>query len=209
MMADAEITVRDWKRPAIIGYLVIFLTFGVIGGWSALARLDSAIVAPGVVTVESNRKTIQHLEGGIVREIFVREGQHVDENQLLFRLDDTQSQANAYVARNQLAANLAQEARLVAERDGTDEITFPAALTANIDRPVVAEAIADQRKQFAERRVSLAGQISILEAKIKTYETEIEGLAEERAATNRQLQSIEGEVAELRGLLEKGLMQKK
>jgi len=118
-------TVPDWKRPALAGYLIIALSFGVLGGWSAFARLDSAVVASGVVTVESSRKTIAHLEGGIVREIFVREGQHVEENQILFRLYDTQSQANSEVARNQLAAYLAQEARLVAERDSVDEITFP------------------------------------------------------------------------------------
>jgi HlyD family type I secretion membrane fusion protein len=207
MNADKS-AVPDWKRPALLGYLVIVLTFGGLGGWSAFARLDSAVVAPGVVTVESSRKTVQHFEGGIVHDIFVREGQHVNENDLLFKLDDTQAQANADVARNQLAANAAQEARLMAERDGTENITFPAELTKYAEVPVVKEAIADQLKQFAERRASLQGQTSILENKVMQYETEIGGLAEEKAATERQLGWIENELTDLRGLLEKGLVQK-
>jgi HlyD family type I secretion membrane fusion protein len=208
MMTVDKSMVPDWKRPARLGYLVIFLAFGVVGGWSAFARLDSAIVAPGVVTVESNRKTIQHFEGGIVREILVREGQHVEEDEVLFRLDGTQSQANADVARNQLAANMAQEARLIAERDGAEDITFPIELMNNIDQRVVKEALADQRKQFTERRASLNGQIAILQSRVKQYNTEIEGLGDEKAATIRQLNSIGDELVDLRYLREQRLVVK-
>ena len=208
-IADGEdAAVPDWRYPAAVGYAVIALSFGVLGGWSVFARLDSAVVAQGVVTVETNRKAVQHLEGGIIREILVREGQHVEQNQLLFRLDDTQSQANSDVARNALAVYVAQEARLVAERDGTDDVSFPAELTNKADRAVVGQAIADQRKQFAERRISLDGQIAILHAKVMQYEKEIQGLTDEKDATTRQLGFIDVELADLRGLLEKGLMQK-
>ena len=109
----------------MLGYAVIILTFGVLGGWSAFARLDSAVVASGVVTLESNRKTIQHFEGGMIAQIPVHEGQHVTQGELLIKLADTQSQASADVAHNQLYSLLAQEARLVAERDRADDITFP------------------------------------------------------------------------------------
>jgi len=207
-LPTATSQVRDWKRPAMLGYLVIVLTFGILGGWSAFAKLDSAVIAQGVVTVESNRKTVQHYEGGIVREIFVHEGQHVKENDVLFRLDNTQSQANAEVARNQLAANLAQEARLVAERNGDAEITFPSELMNVSDRAVAKEAITDQRKQFVERRNSLQGQISILESRAQQYKTEIAGLADEKTATEQQLHYINLELTDLRGLLEKALVQK-
>src|SRR6516164_6184190 len=83
--------VPDWRRPAAVGYLIIILSFGVLGGWSALARLDSAVVAPGVVTLESSRKVIQHFEGGIVAQIPVHEGQHVEQGDLLIKLDNTMS----------------------------------------------------------------------------------------------------------------------
>ncbi len=198
----------DWRRPAMIGYLIIILTFGVLGGWAAYARLDSAVVASGVVAVESNRKTVQHLEGGIVSEVLVREGQRVEEDQLLFKLDDTQFRANLDVAQNQLDYNVAQEARLIAERNFDDKITFPAELTSRMSREVAVAAVADQRNQFAERRATIAGQISILQARVKQLSTEIEGLTLEKAATLRQLGFITEELVDLRHLLEKNLVQK-
>lgn len=95
-------SVPDWRVPAVAGYVVIVGTFLVLGGWSAFARLDSAITATGVVSAETNRKTVQHLEGGIVREIRVREGQHVQAGEVLFRLDLTQPKAGYELQRNQL-----------------------------------------------------------------------------------------------------------
>ena len=94
--------IPSWKVPAIAGYMVITSTFVVLGGWSAVARLDSAITAQGVVSAETNRKTVQHLEGGIVKEIRIREGQHVDAGQVLFRLIATQPKAGYELQRNQL-----------------------------------------------------------------------------------------------------------
>jgi len=203
-----EAVVRDWRRPALAGYVIIILAFGVFGGWAAFARLDSAAVAMGVVTVESSRKTIAHLEGGIVRQIFVREGQHVEEGQILFKMDDTNPQAGADMSQNQLMAALAQEARLVAERDRLPEIVFPPDLQAQKTNPVVGEAIADQRAQFTERRASLNNQIAILEKKVTQFSVELEGLASEKEATLRQLSFIEEELRDLRGLLEKQLVPK-
>ena len=199
---------RDWKRPAMLGYAIIILTFGVLGGWSAFARLDSAVVASGVVTLESSRKTLQHFEGGIVAQIPVHEGQHVAQGQLLIKLADTQPLANADVAHNQFFSLLAQEARLVAERDRANNINFPPELLDKIDVPVVKHAIDDQHKQFVERRASIVGQVDILQARITQFETEIEGLAVEKAATERQLNYINSELDDLRGLLDKNLVQK-
>ena len=136
-------SVPDWRVPAVAGYVVIVGTFLVLGGWSAFARLDSAITATGVVSAETNRKTVQHLEGGIVREIRVREGQHVQAGQVLFRLDLTQPKAGYELQRNQLDSAIAQEARLIAERDGQDQITFHQELLHRADDPN-----ADQVAQF-------------------------------------------------------------
>ena len=192
----------------MLGYLVIILAFGVLGGWSAFARLDSAIVAPGVVTLESSRKTIQHFEGGIIAKILVQEGQHVEAGQVLFLLDNTLPQANADAVRGQLYTYLAQEARLIAERDGAKQVTYPAELTDNIIRPVIKNAISDQNKQFEERHASLEGQIAILESRIKQFETQIDGITVEKTATTQQLGFINSELTDLRGLLEKNLVQK-
>ncbi len=81
------------RLPIIIGFTIIALFFGALGGWAALAPLESAAIAPGEVTIDSNRKTIQHLEGGIIGEILVRDGDEVTAGQVLFRLDDTQPRA--------------------------------------------------------------------------------------------------------------------
>ena len=200
--------VPDWRRPALLGYLIIILTFGVLGGWSAFARLDSAVVAEGTVTLESNKKIIQHFEGGIVAKILVHEAEHVDKGQILFILDNTQAQANANAHRNQLDAFLTQEARLVAERNKAVEVTYPPALMSRISEPIVKDAISDENKQFAERRASLEGQIAIQESKIKEYGTQIDGLKDEKAATEQQLQLINSELADLYQLLEKKLVQR-
>src|SRR3954453_16547816 len=117
--------IPSWKVPAIAGYVVITATFVILGGWSAVARLDSAITAQGVVSSETNRKTVQHLEGGIVREIDVREGQQVEAGQVLFRLDLPQPKAGYELQRNQLDSAVAQVARLIAERDEKEKIAFP------------------------------------------------------------------------------------
>lgn len=197
----------DWRRPAAVGYFVVFLTFGVVGGWTAYAKLDSAIMAQGVVAVETNRKTVQHLEGGIVSQILVREGQRVHEGDILFVLDDTQALANADTIRNQLGALRATEARLLSERAGDNTIKFPEDLVES-DRPVIKQAIADQQKQFVERRDSLLGQVAILESRIQQYRTEIEGLDQEKTATENQLSFINDELVGLRQLLERSLVQK-
>jgi HlyD family type I secretion membrane fusion protein len=200
--------IPDWKRPALLGYAVIFMTFVVIGGWSAIAKLDSAVVSTGVVAAKSNRKTVQHLEGGIIQNIYVREGQRVHQGDTLFRLDRTQAQATLDLHQNQFYASLAQEARLVAERDGASEVLFPDELEQLRFMPTVARAITDQIKEFEERRISLRGQVSLLESKITQYQSEITGLVAEQTATKEQLHWILEELRALRQLLDRNLVQK-
>jgi membrane fusion protein, type I secretion system len=205
--SDAS-NIPDWKRPAILGYLIVTVTFFVLGAWSAIAKLDSAVVASGVVAVESNRKTVQHLEGGIINEILVREGQRAKQGDILFRIDPTQAQANFDLQQNQLYAALAQEARLVAEREGATEVTSPEELQEVRVHPTVARALADQIKEFHERRASLSGQMDLLEAKVGQYKIEIEGLIVQQKATETQLRWIVEELADLRSLLDRNLVQK-
>src|ERR1700744_4057272 len=111
------------------GRVILLLFFIGFLGWAAFAPLDSAILAPGVIVVESPRKSIQHLEGGIVQDIPVKDGQDVKAGQLLMRLDDTQPRASLDLLKGQGDALAAQDAGLLAERDGRDTIGFPASLT--------------------------------------------------------------------------------
>lgn len=206
--ADPADRATDWRRTAAFGYAVIVFTFVVLGGWAAVAKLDSAVVAQGVIAVESNRKTVQHLEGGIIREILVREGQRISQGDVLFRLDTTQSRANYESQRSQLDYNLATEARLLAERSGAATITFPDELVARSTEPYVASAMADQSQQFAERRASLSGQVALLQSKADQTKNIIEGLVVERQASVSQLSTIGEELRDLHSLLDKSLVSK-
>jgi HlyD family type I secretion membrane fusion protein len=196
------------RTVARIGYVVILVTFGLFGIWAATAPLDSAVVAPGVVSVEGNRKTVQHLEGGIVRSILVREGQKVKAGQVLFELDPTQVVAGRDIAENQLVRLLAQEARLTAERDGAKTIAFPPEVQARRSDPGMALAISDEESQFTERRETIEGQVALLGTRRDTYRTEIEGIDQELAGMRQQGVYLDDEITGLKSLYEQDLVPK-
>lgn len=199
--------VASWKRPAVIGYAVIILTFGVVGSWSAYARLDRAVVAQGTVNIDGSRKTVQHLEGGIVNNIRVKEGQDVKEGDVLLRLAPLQAKANADLVRNQLEAGLVLEARLSAELNRRSEIVFPAEIEDRLKvSPELAKVVEDQKVQFRERRGSLDGQVALYESKIAQLQTEIGGLEVEKNSTEKQVGYINEELVGLRELREKNLI---
>ncbi len=197
-----------YRSVALVGYALIAVTFLGLGGWAATARVDGAVVAPGVIGVESKRQVVQHLEGGIVAAILVQEGQRVARDAVLFRLDPTQSRANDEAALAQRRAALALEARLVAERDDAPTITFPPELMDLARVPAVREAMADQIAQFRDRRAAFQSQIDILNGRIVQLGHELEGLAQERASARQQLDFIEDELTAVRELERKRLVNK-
>ncbi|MGQ3674125.1 HlyD family type I secretion periplasmic adaptor subunit [Xanthobacter sp. TB0139] len=207
-MGDAPKPSSDYHAVAMMGYAVIAFAFLGLGSWAAFASIDSAVIASGVISVESKRQMVQHLEGGIVDDINVAEGDRVKENDILFRLDRTSAQANYDAVRAQLDAALATEARLVAERDRTKEIEFPASLLARASHPHVKEVIADQSAQFRDRKAAMDGQEEILENRIGQLRTEIEGLAQEKKSAEQQLHFIDDELEGARTLEAKGLVTK-
>jgi HlyD family secretion protein len=196
----------DWRRPARLGYLVIVLTFGVGGAWASIARINSAVVAPAFVTVETNSKVVQHLEGGIIGEILVTENQRVKQGQVVLRLSDVQAKASLTTVRNQLVAARVQEARLVAERDQKSEIDLPPEIRARMDDPVVEHAVTDQTTAFTDRQRSLQGQISVLRSRMEGLKTEIQGLSIEEDSTRQQVGYIDQELVGLHELLTKQLV---
>src|SRR4029079_16899316 len=109
----------------LAGTAIMLLFFGVAGGWAALAPLDSAAVAPGVIKVAGDRKLIQHLEGGIIAELNAVNGDIVKAGKTLIRLDDTQAKAQLDLIQSRIATREALVARLRAERDNDAEIVFP------------------------------------------------------------------------------------
>ena len=202
---DLVAPIDDNARGSIVAGVVIMAAFFIgLGGWAAFAPLNSAAVAPAVVKVEGNRKSVQHLEGGIVKELRVKEGDQVAVEQILILLDDTQARAAVDVFSKQYDELTAQEARLIAERDGAAAMKFPPALVARRTEPDVAAIIAGQTNLFNSRRTTLAGTVAVLRKKISQTQEQIVGLEGQSAAYKRQLQSTHNENDGLRELFRKG-----
>ncbi len=194
------------RRSRLIGFAIVFVTFGIFGTWATFAPLESAALAPGVVTVQSYRKTVQHLEGGIVKELLAHDGDMVAAGDPLIVLDDTQLRAEYGMTRSQLVASQAMEARLVAERDGLDAIDFGRMLEADTTR--AQEARESETRIFNARRGSRLGEISVLQKRIGQLNEQISGL-QSMISTKRKLEtSYSGEIGELRELLSEGYVDK-
>lgn len=198
-MSDSRERHRRIRKLNLIGIgTVAILIFGV-GGWAAVAQLSGAVIAPGFVVVESNVKKVQHPSGGIVGQIFVRDGSVVEEGQILVRLDDTVPRANLGVIRSQLDELMARQARLTAERDNVEVISFPEELTGRGGEPQVAGAISGEQKLFESRRQSRLGQRALLQERVAQIAEEIRGLSAQRKAKEGEI-SLIGE--ELKGVSE-------
>jgi len=202
---EPDLAFLDTRRLIGMGRLIILVFVVGFFGWAALAPLDSAVVAQGVVVVETHRKTIQHLEGGIVRDVLVRDGQSVHEGQMLVRLDDTQARTSLALLQGESDALLAEEARLDAQRDNRDQISFPAELLARKDDPKVAQAMAGEESTFAAQRDTLQKQIQILTQRSGENGTIIAGLKAEQASIEKQMALVDQETASVQELYTKGL----
>lgn len=185
------------------GLIVALFFFGFVG-WAAIAPLQSAIVAPGVVIVESHRKEIQHLEGGIVKEILVQDGQSVKAGQPLVRLDDTQAATALQQIQDEQDELTAQEARLVAERDGSPVIHFPPELLARADEPKVAQSILGEQTAFENQNASLKQQIEILNEKKAEDARAVQGFQAQIAADDTQIALIQREADAVGKMVAKG-----
>jgi HlyD family secretion protein len=195
---------NDHRAYARLGFVAIALVFGGFGIWASMAPLDRAAVAHGQVAVESNNKPVQHLEGGIVREILVHDSQQVQEGDVLFRLQPTTAQANLDLLRKQVDAGLAQQARLVAEQTRAEQISFPAELLAHRNVAETDLAIKDQERQFRERRQTLDAQIGILTAQIGQKQEDISGRQHQKESLEAQMTSYNSEITSVTPLVEKG-----
>ncbi|MEW5728817.1 MAG: HlyD family type I secretion periplasmic adaptor subunit [Pseudomonadota bacterium] len=188
------------------GLAVIVLGVGGFGAWAATAPLDSAAVAHGEVKVENYRKTVQHREGGIVREILVRDGTRVTAGQPLVRLDDTPILARWRQLESRLWDALATRARLTAERDGSPEPDFSD--LAGIDDGRAADVRRAQANLFHAARAARQGKQGVLEKRILLLEREADAMAAERRSKGLQLTLVHEEVATVRRLVRRGLAKK-
>ncbi|MCK9987485.1 MAG: hypothetical protein AzoDbin1_03957 [Azoarcus sp.] len=187
------------KRLIRVGQLIIAIAFVGLGIWLALAPLQGAVIMMAQAKVDANRKAVQHNEGGIVNEIFVRDGDIVTEGQPLIVLRDAQAEALYSVTHTALDAELARHARLEAEMTGSTP-KFPQALLQRKDDPVAAEMMRREQALFEERRRALAAQIALLENQAKSVGDEVEALKAQMAAERMGAAAAEEEMVSLASL---------
>lgn len=189
------------------GWLVLVVGFLGFLVWAAVAPLDSGVTAPGTIVVDSNRQKIQHLSGGIVEEVRVRDGDHVERDQVLVRLNRTRIQAELAIVQAQLLSMKALEARLVAERGGRPSIEFPAdVLEAQARDSRVQELVQTQSQLFTTRRKALSNELLILDETVRGLNEQIRGLEAQKAGKARQLAILSEELGAIRGLFEEGFV---
>jgi HlyD family secretion protein len=194
------------RRLELAGYCAIALLFGGVGVWASTAHIAGAVIAPGSLVVRSNVKKVQHPTGGVVAEIAVHDGDMVKAGQVVIRLDDTVARATVGVVQVQLDELEARLARLVAERDDVDHVTFPSALLAREGDPQIANTLAGERKLFESRRMAKIGQRSQLEQRIVQSKQEILGLEAQQAAKEQEISLIEVELKGVNELWDKNLV---
>lgn len=195
----------SFRGPILAGCAIILVFFVGLGGWAAVAPLSSASAAVGTVIVDSKRKVIQHLEGGIVRDILVHDNDTVKAGQVLLRLDDTQAKARLALITGRYYGALALAARLQAEQLNRPDIDFPPELTAKRDDSAVANRIEAERTIFRARADELASQTKLLNQRDAELNEEVKGHAGQITAAAKQSELIATEINVVNGLLASGL----
>lgn len=180
--------------PVFAGLTAIVAAFGGLALWSVLAPIASAAIAPGVVIVEGSRKTVQHADGGVVRELLVRDGDRVELDQTLLTFDTTRLDNTVQTLRSLLALKIAQKSRLIAERDGAADIGLPVDSTSDVSLADFPHAVADQRKLFIARRDALEARVSATLGEGEQSAEASKGLQQQFLAQERRLRLTETEL---------------
>jgi HlyD family secretion protein len=187
---------NDIGRYIVVALAGIAVLAGGVGGWAATATLTGAIVAPGTVVVESYIKKVQHPTGGVVGEILVRDGDTVEQGQLVMRLDETVARASLGVITTQLDELAGRLARLRTERDDSGTVVFPPSLSERAAVAEIAEIMAGERRLFESRRSTREGRKAQLGERINQLGQEIVGLEALLDAKSRELELVNTELAE-------------
>ena len=146
------------RRYQIAGMTGLFVVFGSVTAWAFLSPIHGAIIAPGVTVVELSVKKVQYPDGGIVAQIYVKEGDRVKAGDKLVRMDETQLHSELQIVKSILAEYRAQHARLIAQRDDADKVTFPADLESRRSDSMMAEILSGQEKLFMTQKASITGR---------------------------------------------------
>ena len=201
--------ITDTNRPVLIGLVLLGGFLLAIVLWAFLAPLDAGVPAAGTITVESKRKVVQHLTGGIIKIILVKESQEVKAGDPLILLDDTTTKANFDATRQQYYALQAQADRLKAEASNSSTILFSPGLLDAQDDPVAVENMASQQKLFLTRRAALQGELAILAAAERGVEEQVHGLEAQARGKKEQLKFVQEQLEGSRELAKEGYLPRK
>lgn len=192
------------KGYRTLGFAVLLVALGGFMLWATTAKLAVAVVAPGDVSMASFKRSIQHLEGGIVSELPVSDGDKVEAGDPLLVLSDTQVRSQRDIARSQYLINRAMEVRLLAEQRGADSLEIPDDLK-NLDNPRVQQILDVQQALFHARRQSYQSTLQALDEQNKQMEQQISGLKQRIGVNRRRVASLKGEADDFRALFREGL----
>ena len=203
--ADAAPTGQT-RMYSMSGLAVTFFLVGGVGVWAAQTNIAGAVIASGIVVVESSVKKVQHPTGGVVGEIYVKSGDNVKAGDILLRLDETVNKANLQMIANQLDELEGREARYKAERDGKDTIEVPDSLKGRSHEPNVAEMLSGEKRLFESRRRSREGQKAQLRERISQLNEEYDGITGQITAKTKEIELISEEIGAMEELESKRLV---
>ncbi|MCH2095000.1 MAG: HlyD family type I secretion periplasmic adaptor subunit [Rhodobacteraceae bacterium] len=196
------------RGPMTLGIVALLILLGGFGTWAATANISGAIISSGQIEVDQNRQVVQHLDGGVVSEILVDEGDTVEVGDVMLRLDPTLLQSELTIIEGQLFEIMARRGRLEAERDETPDLVFSPELLDRADEdPGLNDLVEGQRRLFLARSETLSREIEQLGKRADQIADQITGISAQQDALSEQLALIEQELADQQTLLDKGLAQ--
>lgn len=203
--ADQATEVKtDASSHTRLGWWIVLAGVGGFLLWATFAPLDKGVPLSGSVMVATNRKAVQHQTGGIIDDIFVKEGDTVKAGQVLVKMNDIQVKAQAEITRGQLITARAVEARLIAERDKKSEIDFPSFLLTALDDPRVTGSISLQKQLFLSRRSALKHEVDALDESIAGMNLQVRGLEDARKSKEEQRYFLKEQLINMRELAQEG-----
>ncbi len=201
----AEVPRSVWKQT-VVGVVLTAVAFGGFGTWAATAPLAAAVISQGSFVATGRNKVVQHFEGGIIKDLLVKEGDQVTEGQALVRLDETAAMAKKrefFLRRMRLEATAA---RLAAQAEGAETVTMPEYFNEYKDDPDVSSLVLTQQLNFKAQRIKVKTEISMVSQNIKALEFRSEGYVRHRDAMITQQTLLQDEYDTKSALLTKGLL---
>lgn len=201
---------KDFRAYKLTGYALVLVGLGGFLGWAFWAQLSAAVIAPGSVVVSSNRKVIQHLEGGIVDQVLVRDGSHVKEGDVLVKFDTTKAKSEYAQLISQQVSGLVLESRYEAEQDDLKMVQFPALLHQYADEGLydADKLMKTQATLFTSRKDATDREIRILDGRVKTLQRKVEAFSRQKESLKAEMDSYDAQRSGVSSLAASGFASK-